>query len=313
MVPINIKGSNLLVSKVILAITLVLSAAPVAADNLNVFACEPEWAALAQEIGGKRLKNVFTATHAKQDPHFIRARPSLIAKARRADLLICSGAGLEVGWLPILLQKGSSKIQPGKEGFFMASDFVPVLEIPDVLDRSLGDIHPEGNPHVHLNPHNISIIAEELAHRLIRIDRGNKSYYQAQLDFFLLKWNAAIDRWEQELGNFKNQAIIFHHKSFNYLIDWLKMKPIGAIEPKPGLPPTTNHLKDLLTVIRNQPSTIITISSYDSDTGARWLEEKSGRPVLVLPYTVGGDDRSGDLFSLFDRILQLLKEQIDHG
>ncbi len=312
--PTNIESTPSLVSSLITTIALVLSAAtPAAADNLNVFACEPEWAALAQEIGGKKLKNVFTATHAKQDPHFIRARPSLIAKARRADLLICSGAGLEAGWLPILLQKGSSKIQPGEKGFFMASDFVPILEIPEVFDRSLGDIHPEGNPHVHLNPHNISLIAEELAHRLISIDQGNKSYYLAQLDTFRSKWKAAIERWEQELGHFKNQAVIYHHKSLNYLISWLKMKPIGAIEPKPGLPPTTNHLADLLAIIRDNPSTIITISGYDSDTGARWLEEKSGRPVLVLPYTVGGDDQSENLFSLFDRTLQLLKEQIDHG
>ena len=150
---INIKIGKAPVSGLIAALSLVLSAASFAADNINILACEPEWASLAEELGGGHVK-VFSATHAKQNPHFIRARPSLISKARRADMIMCSGAGLEAGWLPILIQKGSSRIQPGKPGYFLAADFVPVLEIPTVLDRSLGDIHPEGNPHVHLNPHN---------------------------------------------------------------------------------------------------------------------------------------------------------------
>src|SRR5436190_5007831 len=118
---------------------------------LNVFACEPEWAALAQEIGGDKV-SAYSATTALQDPHRIEARPSLIARARNADLLICSGSELEVGWVPLLLvQSGNSRIQPGSPGFLEVSQFVVKLEVPRVVDRALGDIHPAGNPHVHLD------------------------------------------------------------------------------------------------------------------------------------------------------------------
>ena len=146
--------------------------------KVNVFACEPEWAALAQEIGGDKVE-VFAATSAMQDPHYIRARPSLISKARRADLLLCSGASLEIGWLPILLQKASSDIQPGSVGYLMAADVVTMLEVPVVVDRSMGDVHPEGNPHVHLNPYNLMTVGEALADRLSGVDSENTSFYKA--------------------------------------------------------------------------------------------------------------------------------------
>src|SRR5258706_15831614 len=131
------------------AILCALVAVQPAVAALNVFACEPEWAALAQEIGGDKL-NAFSATTALQDPHHIEARPSLIARVRNADLIVCTGSELEVGWLPLLLtQSGNSRIQPGSPGFLEASQYVVRLEIPKVIDRALGDIHPSGNPHIH--------------------------------------------------------------------------------------------------------------------------------------------------------------------
>ena len=307
----NAKINGSLGSSLILTISLILSAATLAADKVEIFACEPEWAALAKEIGGNKIKT-FTATHARQNPHFIRARPSLVAKARRADLLFCSGAGLEAGWLPILLKKGSSRIQPGQDGYLMASEFVSVLEIPEILDRSLGDIHPEGNPHVHLNPHNISLIAIELTARLANIDRANRLYYEERLEAFSSQWDSAIKNWEEKFNHLKGQMVIYHHKSFSYLIDWLEMKSIGSIEPKPGLPPTTKHLQNLLTTVRDQPSSIIFITPYDSDTGARWLGEKTSKTVITLPYTIGGDNQSEDLYTLFDHTLKLLDEHVAH-
>src|SRR6266568_9078027 len=140
--------------KFLAASGLAIVALPAAAA-LNVFACEQEWAALAQELAGHKA-NVSSATNTLQDVHKVEARPSLIARIRSADLLICSGSELEIGWLPLLLtQSGNAKIQPGSEGYFEASQFVPKLEIPKVVDRALGDVHPSGNPHVHLDPRNI--------------------------------------------------------------------------------------------------------------------------------------------------------------
>ncbi len=304
---ISIKIGKAPVSGLIAALSLILSAATFAADNINILACEPEWASLAEELGGGHVK-AFSATHAKQNPHFIRARPSLISKARRADMIMCSGAGLEAGWLPILIQKGSSRIQPGKPGYFLAADFVPILEIPTVLDRSLGDIHPEGNPHVHLNPHNILIIANEFTKRLIRIDSNNQASYTALNEAFTSKWKAAIEKWEQDLSDYKNLSMVIYHKNFSYLIDWLGINLLGSIEVKPGIPPTAAHLEELLGVIRNSNSTpLIAVTPYDATKGAEWLSGKINKPYVTLPYTVGGDEQSKNLFDLFDRTLALLK------
>ena len=158
----------------IMLAAVLLMAAPISAvAKVRVFACEPEWASLAEAIGGEYVET-YAATHARQDPHHIRARPSLIAKMRQADLVLCSGASLEAGWLPSLLQKaGNARVQPGGEFHLLAAETVPVLEIPETVDRSMGDIHPEGNPHVHLNPHNIPIVAEALTQRLQALDPAN--------------------------------------------------------------------------------------------------------------------------------------------
>ncbi len=284
-----------------------LCVAPLTAQaEVNVFACEPEWAALAEEIGGDRVK-AFAATHARQDPHHIRARPSLIAKVRRADLIFCSGAGLEVGWLPILLQKAGSDVQPGALGYLMASDHVPVLEKPVHVDRSMGDVHPEGNPHVHLNPHNVLLVAKELTKRLESIDVYNAGFYRNRLEDFISRWQQAIMRWEKETSGLKGTVVVVHHKSFSYLLDWLKLKQVASLEPKPGIPPTTSHLEGLLQQLKSGPADVIIRTPYDPDDASEWLSEKTGTPAILLPYTIGGDDESGDLFALFDRSIKLLK------
>src|SRR5262249_29210064 len=144
---------------------LLATALAMPAAALNVFTCEPEWASLAQELGGDKV-SVFSATTAQQDPHRVEARPSLIARFRNADVLICAGSELEIGWLPLLFtQSGNDRIQPGSRGYIEASQYVTRLEVPKVIDRALGDIHPQGNPHVHLDPRNIAKIAEVVTAR----------------------------------------------------------------------------------------------------------------------------------------------------
>lgn len=278
--------------------------------KVKVFACEPEWAALAEEIGGDKVE-AFSATSAVQDPHYIRARPSLISKARKADLLLCSGASLEIGWLPILLQKVSSDLQPGSIGYLMAAEVVPVLGIPVKVDRSMGDVHPEGNPHVHLNPHNIMLVGKSLADRLAVIDAENASFYHDSYRDFSSRLRRAIPRWESEAAMLKGKPVVVHHKSFTYLLDWLGMKQVGTLEAKPGIPPTTSHLKNLLRQLKSSPADVIIRTPSDPDDGSEWLSEKTGTKAIVLPYTVGGDEQSSDLFALFDRTIALLKGAYD--
>jgi zinc/manganese transport system substrate-binding protein len=284
-----------------------LCAAPLSVQaEVNIFACEPEWAALAREIGGDKVET-FAATHAKQDPHYIRARPSLIAKARRADLILCSGAGLEVGWLPLLLQKAGADVQPGSAGYLMASKYVPILEKPAVIDRSMGDVHPDGNPHVQLNPHNVLLVAKELTKRLESIDISNAGFYSNQLEDFTSRWQQAIAAWEKEASSLKGAQVVVHHKAFSYMLDWLELKQVASLEPKPGIPPTTSHLESLLQQLVAKPADMIIRTPYEPDDASEWLSEKTGTPALVLPYTISGDAESNDLFALFDRSINLLK------
>jgi zinc/manganese transport system substrate-binding protein len=282
-----------------------LLAQPVFAQ-LKILACEPEWGALTQELGGDKV-SVSSATTALQDPHHVEARPSLIARARNADLVVCSGSELEVGWMPLLLtQSGNAKIQPGTPGLLEASQFVSRLEIPKVLDRSLGDIHPDGNPHIHLDPRNITRVAEVLKDRLVQIDSANAEFYKSRAAAFLARWGEAIRRWEIQAAPLKGMNVVVFHKDASYLIEWLGMREAGSLEPKPGIPATTAHLADLVARMQRDPAKVIVYSAYNSPQAAQFLSERTKIPAVMLPYTVGGSDRAKDLFGLFDDTLARL-------
>jgi zinc/manganese transport system substrate-binding protein len=267
---------------------------------LNVFTCEPEWASLAQEIGGDKV-SVTSATTARQDPHRLEARPSLIARIRRADLLVCTGAELEVGWLPLLLtQSGNPKIQAGSPGYVEASQFVPKLEVPKVLDRSLGDIHPSGNPHVHLDPRNIARIAQGLAERMVRIDAGNAAVYRDRAADFGRRWAAAMQRWDGDKERLKGVPLVVYHRDFSYFINWAGMREAGSLEPKPGIPPSPTHLAELVDQMKRDPAKVIVYSPYNDPRAAEFLSQRTGIATTMMPFTVGGDDGAKDLFGLFD-------------
>ena len=244
---------------------------------LNVFACEPEWGALAQELGGDKV-SVYLATTALQDPHRIEARPSLIARIRSTDLLICSGSELEIGWIPLLLtQSGNPKVQLGSPGYFEASQYVIKLEVPKVIDRSLGDLHPGGNPHVHTDPRNIARIAQALEERMVQIDPANAETYRSRSKSFLERWRAALARWEQQAAPLKGVPIVVYHKDFSYF----------------------------------QPAKVVVYSPYNSPQAAEFLSSRTNIAAVMMPFTVGGTDKAKDLFGLFDdtigRLLAVVK------
>jgi zinc/manganese transport system substrate-binding protein len=290
----------------ILIIGMLMLSSSGAFAALNILACEPEWAALAKEIGGDHV-NTFSATTAFQDPHYIEAKPSLISRARNADLVACTGSELEIGWLPLLLsQSGNQKIQIGNPGYLEISGFVQRIEIPSRVDRSEGDVHPMGNPHVHLDPRNIAIAAEVLAKRLSDLDPANERDYQARNKAFQQKWKEAIKKWETDAKPLKGRNVIVHHKFFSYLLNWLSIREIGTLEPKPGMEPTASHLSELSVNQKVQPAKAVIYSSYNDPRGAKWLNEKTGVPMVMLPATIGGSDNAKDLFGLFDDSIQRL-------
>ena len=275
---------------------------------LNVFASVPEWGALAEELGGEQVK-VYTATNALQDPHHIEARPSLIARARTADLVVATGAELEVGWLPLVLQQsGNARVQPGKAGYFEAAQYVRMLDKPARLDRADGDVHPGGNPHIQTDARNIARVAAPLAARLAELDPANAAAYQARHKAFLSRWSTAIANWERQAAPLRGLPILVQHKAFAYLEDWLGLKQIAALEPKPGVEPTTAHLSAVLAKLQQQPVKMVLRAAYQSDRASQWIAERARINVVVLPFTVGGDEAAKDLFGLFeDTIQRLLK------
>ena len=244
--------------KKLVGFLLLLTVGGSANAAIDVFACEPEWGALAREIGGEQVE-VYVATTARQDPHLIEARPSLLAKSRRADLLFCTGADLELGWLPILLKKsGNRKIQPGRPGHLLAANHVELAEVLGRVSRDMGDVHARGNPHIQLDPRNIPPVARELLSRFIAIDPDNSAYYRQRLDEFSSRWEDALARWEKESSGLQGMPIVVHHRSWVYLENWLGLHELAALEPKPGIPPTSAHLAKVISLLDAQPASAIT-------------------------------------------------------
>lgn len=280
-------------------------ASPVAA--LEVFTCEPEWAALATELGGDRLE-VYSATTGRQDVHAIQARPSLIARFRQADLVICTGAGLEAGWLPVLFRQGGNPgVQPGKPGFLEAAAYVPLLDKPTSLDRAQGELHAMGNPHIQLDPGNIALVGAAIAERLATLDPDGAGTYRQMEQDFQARWAEASARWNARGAGLRGMGVVTQHRSWTYLENWLGLDEVANLEPKPGIEPSTSHLASLLSIVEGANVSLIIRASYQSPRASEWLSERTGIPAEVLPQTVGAVDGADDLFALFDIIIDRLQ------
>ncbi|MGI9275892.1 MAG: metal ABC transporter solute-binding protein, Zn/Mn family [Endozoicomonas sp.] len=288
-----------LVPGLFLAVALPVHAA------LNIFSCEPEWQSLASQLAPSA--KTFSATTALQDPHQIQARPSLIAQMRKADLAICSGAELEVGWLPMLQMKSANpKVQSTRKGLFYAADHVETIDKLDSVSPMMGDVHPGGNPHLHLDPYRLQQLSHDLGERMASIDKPMAQQYRRNAQAFAELWQRKIGEWENRAKGLKGKNVVAYHSSFDYLFRWLGINKIGDLEPKPGLPPSASHLAYLLAMSRDQKVDAVVYASYQDSEGAQWLGEKIGVPVVELPFSVGGNAESTDLVSLYDNLINKL-------
>jgi zinc/manganese transport system substrate-binding protein len=228
---------------------------------------------------------------------------------RRADLVVCTGAELEIGWLPVLMARGGNpRVKPGTDGYFEASAFVPMLEVPQRLDRSEGDVHAKGNPHIQLDPRNIARIAPALSERLAKVDPANAEDYRKRLEDFSRRWQSAMQRWEKEAEPLRGMPIVVHHKSWAYLNQWLGLQEIGTLEPKPGVPPSSSHLAELLETLKATPARAVIRAPYQDPRASEWLSKQvPGLVMIEMPFTVGGNAQATDLFGLFDSSIALLK------
>src|SRR5690554_5801162 len=298
-------GTDMTLRNAVAALLLMVTAVPVQAQ-LRVFACEPEWAALVRALAPDA--EITTATNHLQDPHYIEARPSLIAAVRRADIAVCTGASLEAGWLPMLLQRASNPdIQAGRPGLFFAADHAQLHAPHDHVDRSMGDVHPEGNPHVHLSPDQLPEIARALAKRLGEIEPERAAAIQGRYIRWRGDWNGLRAEWQARAEALRGQSLVVQHSNFGYLLRWLGVETAADLEPKPGLPPSASHLSQLLANPKLEDASAILIASYQDPQPAEWLAEQTGLPVLVVPGTVTGEAPADTLGGLISEIIRQIE------
>ena len=282
------------------------------ARALNILTCEPEWKALAEHIAPD--SKIYSATSALQDPHHVEARPGLIAKMRKADLAICSGADLEVGWLPLLQMKSANtKVQNGKEGMFYAAEQIDTIGKVKNVNPTMGDVHPEGNPHFHLDPYRLLTVANALAARMEKIDPTHAKTYKKNIKQFDEQWQKNIKQWEQEAKPLKGMQVVAYHTSFEYLFQWLGISMVGDLEPKPGLPPSGKHLSRLLKLAKDTRIDAVVYASYQDKSGAEWLSKKIGVPAIKLPMSINGSDNSQSLKHLYDDLINKLLKAAKHN
>lgn len=289
-----------------LALFFIVSFIAIDARAFQVFVCEPEWGSLVKELAGPDTE-ITVATTAFQDPHQLQARPSLIAAVRNADLVVCTGADLEIGWLPLLLRRaGNPAVQPGNPGYFIAAEHVRRLEIPRQIDRAQGDVHPQGNPHIHLHPRNIERVAAALALRLRELVPARSAEFQSALDDFSDRWDEAQVRWSNATEDLRGMRLASHHRSFSYLADWLELDIVATLESKPGIPPSGAQLAALLQQLTSLPPAGVIRTPYENEKPSLWLADRLDIPAIKLPFTIGGTDASTDLFTLYDETIRML-------
>lgn len=296
------------------SLLLGVAALPFAAHaDLNIFATVPEWGALSAELGGDKVK-VFTATAALQDPHRIQARPSLIGRARTAQLVVATGAELEIGWLPVVLRDSANpEIQEGRPGYFEAARYAQMRDIPSTVDRSMGDVHAQGNPHIQTDPRNLVPVARALSQRMGELDAANRDYYAARLQTFLTGWDSNLARWAVQAKPLAGARIWAQHDGFPYLNAWLGLEQVGTLEPRPGVDPSVAYLGEVLQRQKTLQGQMIITAAYQSDSPSKWFSERTGLPVVILPFTVGGNAQAKTLDALYDDTVTRLLAALASG
>ncbi|MBR7746844.1 zinc ABC transporter substrate-binding protein [Undibacterium sp. BYS107W] len=302
--------------KTVLPIAVISSAfiANAGAQTTTVFACEPEWAALTRVL----LPNasIHVATHSKQDPHHIEARPALIAQLRSADVAVCTGGELESAWLPMLQQRaGNSKVQNGAQGMFFASEQVEMIDPrPGVLGTPFsGDVHAEGNPHFHTDPHRFLKVAQALSKRFATLFPQEASAINQRTQAFSQMWSQQVQQWEKRAATLKGMRVASQHTSFAYLWRWLGIEQISDLEPKPGMAPTPAHLQRQLSLLQATPVEAVVVAAYQDPRAAKWLTSQTGiqAPLLILPATTENPLASDALVTWFDQLVNsLLKVKV---
>ena len=274
---------------------------------LHVVSSIPTLGSIAKEVGGNRIA-VEALGKGYQDPHFVEPKPSLMLVLNRADLLLHVGMELEIGWLPpLVLGSRNPRIQSGELGNLDCSRVIPVMDVPTTkIDRSMGDIHPQGNPHYWLPPANARLIAKDIAERLAQLDPEGKPAYDKNLLAFLSKVDAHEKQWAPLVARLKRVKVATYHKSWTYVSHWLGMEELGYIEIKPGIPPDPQHLVSLISTMKGQGVKLLLMEDFYNKSVAELVAQKSGAKLLDLPTDVGARPEIKDWFTLVDVVLKAI-------
>jgi zinc/manganese transport system substrate-binding protein len=274
--------------------------------RLSVVGTLPDFAAVASELGGDRV-TTDSLIAGTEDPHFVDAKPSHVLRVHRADLLICIGMGLESGWLPVLLtQARNGNVQVGAPGYLDASRFIRPKEVPIQVDRAMGDIHGSGNPHYYVSPPEMLAVSEAIYKKLVELDPGGRADYEQRWQAFSNKFKQKMAAWKAALAPLAGSKVVEYHKSWIYLLDWMGFVSVGALEPKPGIPPSPGHVSALLIRTKNQSVRFVFRERYHSDRLSQVFANKSGAKLLDLPTMVGAEPGITTIWDKWDRIVARL-------
>jgi zinc/manganese transport system substrate-binding protein len=271
----------------------------------------PSFADIAKNVGGDDV-NAISLTRGTQDPHFVDAKPDLMLSLNKADLLIRAGLGLEDGWLPPLLTGSrNGKIQNGTEGNLDASSIMPLKEVPKTpLDRAQGDVHPGGNPHFMVDPRNGIILANAIVERLSKIEPSKAADFRKRADAFIADLKKHIEQWDKDLKPFAGTSVVTYHKSWIYFLDWAHFKEAATVEPKPGIPPSPEHVVQLIDLMKKQKIKLILMEPFYPKGVAQDIAQKTGAKLLVLPAEVKGTSDAKTYFDVFDQIIKQVKSAL---
>jgi len=293
-------------------IGLLATQAVAAAKPLVVITTTEDLAAIAREVGGDRV-TVTALARGFQDPHFVDAKPSYMVSLKKADLFVEIGRELEVGWAPGLLSGARNpRILPGAPGFIDASAQVEVIEIPTSVSRSQGDVHPYGNPHYWLDPANGAGIARVIRDGLKRASPADAALFDRRCAEFEQRLSAAIVRWKQQAKSMGLQGmkVVTYHRSWSYFARAFGLDVVDFVEPRPGISPSPNHLRDLVGVMKAQGVKLLVMEPFFDPRLPQKISKDTGAPLVILPTSVGAEPGITTYFDLFDHQLKTISQAL---
>ena len=297
----------------LIGLAALLGAATPAQAKLNVVATLPDYGSIAEEIGGDKIK-VTSLAKGTEDPHFVDARPSFIRVLNQADVLLEGGAEMEIGWLPALVNNARNpKLLGAAPGHVVMAQGITLLDVPSgPVDRSMGDVHPAGNPHFAHDPANGKIMAAHLAEVFGRLDAANAAFYQANLKRFNERLDLKLVEWAKLMEPYRGTKVVTYHKSYEYFAARFGLEIVGQIEPKPGIEPSPTHINALIPRMKEAGARLVMIEPNRPRKTPHYVADAIGAKLVIVPGMVGGHEKIKDYFSLFDydvaQITTALKE-----